>query len=201
MIKRIYIDTSVFGGNFDEEFSTDTIPFFDRVRNGEIMIIVSDILDAELLGAPDFVRQLLDSFSNEFIERVRLSKDASELADKYIEAKVEGKTSKADCQHIAIATVCHTVVLVSWNFKHIVNLDLIRGYNGINFQNGHQMIEIKTSKAIFFMETKNKKDTKTFDSIKVMCQIRDKLSLEIMNMSFEKEQAYLYKLLSKGNKK
>jgi hypothetical protein len=32
MIKRVYIDT-VFGGNFDEEFSTDTIPFFDRVEN------------------------------------------------------------------------------------------------------------------------------------------------------------------------
>ena len=76
-------------------------------------------------------------------------KDASELADKYIEANVEGKTSKADCQHIAIATVCHADILVSWNFKHIVNLDLIRGYNGINFQNGHQMIEIKTSKEIF----------------------------------------------------
>ncbi|MFN6062154.1 MAG: hypothetical protein ACK57X_06465 [Bacteroidota bacterium] len=63
------------------------------------------------------------------------------------------------------------------------------------------MIEIRTPKAIFFMETKNKKDTKTFDSIKVMRQIRDKLSLEIMNMSFEKERAYLFKLLSKGNKK
>ena len=149
MIKRVYIDTSVFGGNFDEEFSTDTIPFFDRVENWEITIIVSDILEAELLGAPDFVRQLLDSFSNEFIERVRLSKDASELADKYIEAKVVGKTSKADCQHIAIATVCHADVLVSWNFKHIVNLDRIRGYNGINFQNGHQMIEIRTPKEIF----------------------------------------------------
>ena len=110
MIKRVYIDTSVFGGNFDEEFSTDTIPFFGRVR---------------------------------------LSKDASELADKYIEAKVVGKTSKADCQHIAIATVCHADVLVSWNFKHIVNLDRIRGYNGINFQNGHQMIEIRTPKEIF----------------------------------------------------
>jgi hypothetical protein len=143
MIKRVCIDKSLFGGNFDEEFSTNTIPFFDRVRNEEITIIFSDILEAKLLGAPDFVRQLLDSFSNEFIERVRLSKDASELADKYIEAKVVGKTSKADCQHIAIATFCHGDVLVSWNFKHIVNFDRIRGYNGINFQNVHQIKNAK----------------------------------------------------------
>ena len=51
------------------------------------------------------------------------------------------------------------------------------------------------------METKNKNVAKTFDAIKVMRQIRDKLSLEIMNMSFEEERAYLDKLLSKGNKK
>ena len=51
------------------------------------------------------------------------------------------------------------------------------------------------------MEKKIKKVTKSFDAIKVMRQIRDKLSLEIMNMSFEEERAYLDKLLSKGNKK
>jgi hypothetical protein len=50
------------------------------------------------------------------------------------------------------------------------------------------------------METKNRKDKKTFDAIKVMRQIRDKLSLEIMNMSFEEERAYLDKLLSEENK-
>jgi hypothetical protein len=51
------------------------------------------------------------------------------------------------------------------------------------------------------METKNKKVAKKIDAIKVMRQIRDKLSLEIMNMSFEEERAYLDKLLSEGNKK
>jgi hypothetical protein len=75
---------------------------------------------------------------------VRLTPEVIELADKYIEAKVVGKTSRADCQHIAIATLCNADVLVSWNFKHIVNLDRIRGYNGINYQNGYKMIEIRT---------------------------------------------------------
>ena len=72
MIKRVYIET-VFGGNFDEEFSVDTGPFFDSVRKGEVTIIVSDVLEAELLGAPVFVKQLLDSLPEEFIERIRLS--------------------------------------------------------------------------------------------------------------------------------
>ena len=148
MKQRIYIDTSVVGGYFDDEFSTDTIPFFDRVRNGEIIVVLSDILEAELLRAPEFVKELLTTIPKEQIENIQLSPEASELADKYIEAKVVGKTSRADCQHIAIATLCKADVLVSWNFKHIVNLDRIRGYNGINYQLGYNMIEIRTPKEI-----------------------------------------------------
>ena len=155
MKQRIYIDTSVVGGYFDDEFSADTIPFFDRVRNGEIIVVLSDILEAELLRAPEFVKELLTTIPKEQIENIRLSPEATELADKYIEAKVVGKTSRADCQHIAIATLCKADVLVSWNFKHIVNLDKIRGYNGINYQLGHNMIEIRTPKEIINYDNTN----------------------------------------------
>ena len=148
MKQRIYIDTSVVGGYFDDEFTIDTVPFFDRIKNREIVVIVSDLLEAELSRAPEFVRELLAMIPDEQIEKIRLSQEAIELADKYIEAKVVGKTSRADCQHIAIATLCKADVLVSWNFKHIVNLERIRGYNGINYQFGYSMIEIRTPKEI-----------------------------------------------------
>jgi hypothetical protein len=52
MTKRVYIHTSVVGGQFDKEFSADTIPFFEAVTNGQIIIVVSDLLEAELLRAP-----------------------------------------------------------------------------------------------------------------------------------------------------
>ena len=148
MKQRVYLDTSVVGGYFDGEFSTDTIPFFETVKSGEIIIIIQDILEAELLRAPDFVKELLTSLPELQVEKVRLTPEAAELANKYIEAKVVGKTSKADCKHIAIATVCNADVLLSWNFKHFVNLDRITVYNGINYQNGHKMIEIRTPKEI-----------------------------------------------------
>lgn len=148
MKKRVYIDTSVVGGYFDKEFSEDTIPFFDSVKKGEIIIIISDILEAELVRAPDFVGNLLNEISSENIERMAISLEAEELAKKYIEANVVGKTSISDCEHIAMATLAKADVLVSWNFKHIVNLDRIRGYNGINLQNGYNMIEIRTPKEI-----------------------------------------------------
>ena len=148
MKQRVYIDTSVVGGYFDEEFSKDTIPFFISVSNGDLIIIISDLLEAELLRAPDFVKKLLANIPETSKEKIKLSQDAIDLADKYIDANVVGKTSRADCQHIAIATLAKADVLISWNFKHIVNLARIRGYNGINYQNGYNLLEIRTPKEI-----------------------------------------------------
>lgn len=148
MIKRVYIDTSVVGGQFDKEFSANTIPFFDAVINGQIIIIVSDLLEAELLRAPQHVRDFLIAIPTRQIENIRLTLEAATLADQYILARLVGQTSRADCQHIAMATIVKADILVSWNFKHIVNLDKIRGYNGINYQLGYNMIEIRTPKEI-----------------------------------------------------
>lgn len=152
MTKRVYIDTSVVGGQFDKEFSADTIPFFENVIAGKLSIIVSDLLEAELLRAPEQVRLFLETVPETSIERIQLTKPAAQLADQYIAAKVVGTTGRADCQHIAMATLAHADVLVSWNFKHIVNLDKIRGYNGINYQLGYNMIEIRTPKEIISYE-------------------------------------------------
>jgi len=91
----------------------------------------------------------------DLIERVELTDEARELAEKYILEKVIGKTSRADCQHIALATINKADVLASWNFKHIVNLERIRGYNSVNFREGYQMIEIRTPKEIFNYENDN----------------------------------------------
>ena len=64
MKQRIYIDTSVVGGYFDDEFSADTLLFFDRVISGELTIIVSELLEAELLRAPDFVKEFFKLSEN-----------------------------------------------------------------------------------------------------------------------------------------
>ena len=78
------------------------------------------------------------------------------LAEKYIEEKVGGRTSHADCQHIVLATINIVDVLASWNFKHIVNLERIRGYNSINIREGYKMIEIRSPKEIFNYGNNNK---------------------------------------------
>ncbi len=145
---RIYIDTSVVGGFYDSEFEESTKDFFKKVDVGDFTLVVSDLLAAELLRAPVQVRKHLNKYSKKQIEKVLLTKEATKLAELYISEKVVGKTSKADCQHIAIATISKVDVLVSWNFKHIVNLRRIRGYNSVNLKNNYPVLEIRTPKEI-----------------------------------------------------
>lgn len=149
MIKRIYIDTSVFGGRFDDEFEKATKPFFEAILQQKIQVIISEVPELELYKAPSHIIDFYESIPEEIIERVELTEETKGLAEKYIVEKVVGKSSRADCQHIAIATVHRADVLASWNFKHTVNLEKIRGYNAINFREGYPMIEIRTPKEIF----------------------------------------------------
>lgn len=146
MKQRIYIDTSVVGGYFDEEFSDTTRRLFERLENKEIVFVISDLLDLELIGVPKNVRELLHGFSTDKFERVQLIEEAIRLADTYIAEKVVGSSSLEDCRHIAVATIYKVDVLASWNFKHIVNLDKIKGYNSINYRLGYPMIEIRSPK-------------------------------------------------------
>ena len=146
MKQRIYIDTSVVGGYFDEEFKETTRLLFDRLEKNEIIFVVSDLLDLELLNAPENVRELLHNYSADKFQRVELTDEVITLADKYIFEKVVGQTSLEDCRHIALATINRVDVLASWNFKHIVNLDRIKGYNSVNLKSGYPMIEIRSPK-------------------------------------------------------
>jgi predicted nucleic acid-binding protein len=146
MKSRIYIDTSVVGGYYDEKFKEDTRKLFERLEKNEILFVVSDLLDLELIDAPERVRNLLQKYSADKFERVELTEEAKKLADTYIFEKVVGQSSLEDCRHIAIATINHVDVLSSWNFRHIVNLDKIKGYNSINLRLGYQMIEIRSPK-------------------------------------------------------
>ena len=146
MIQRIYIDTSVVGGYFDDEFKEATLMLFQRLENREVKFVVSDLLDLELLEAPTQVRELLLKYPSDFFERVELNDETMRLANTYIEEKVVGKTSIEDCRHIALATIYKVDVLASWNFKHIVNLDRIKGYNSVNLKLGFSMIEIRSPK-------------------------------------------------------
>ncbi len=144
MKKRIYTDTSVIGGCLDVEFEDGSNALFKTFKSGENILVISSLTLVELEKAPQPVKDILQTVPVEFIEFLEFTEDASNLAEIYLQDGVVSKKNRVDAQHIATATINHTDVLVSWNFKHIVNLDRIHGYNAVNLKLGYPMIEIRT---------------------------------------------------------
>ena len=152
MKQRFYFDTSVFGGVFDKEFEEETLQLFERLKLGKIICVYSDLTENELLNAPENVKLHFNSLPKENLEYLKVDEDALKLAKQYVDENVVGKTSFDDCIHIALATINKADILVSWNFKHIVNVYRIRGYNSVNLKNGYVQLEIRLPKEIIDYE-------------------------------------------------
>jgi hypothetical protein len=145
---RIYTDTSVLGGCEDKEFADHSVRLMEGFVEGQRVLVLSSLTIQELAAAPAAVRSRLASVPEAHIETRQLDTEARELAEAYIDAGVLTGTMRADAQHIAIATVARVDVLVSWNFRHIVNLQRIHGYNSVNLRQGYPMIEIRTPREV-----------------------------------------------------
>lgn len=143
-VLRTYADTSVFGGCCDVEFRAPSIAFFELVRSGSARLIMTTLTTAELASAPAEVRAVLNTLPTSATEDHDISPEMEMLQKAYLKAGVVGSASEADALHVAAATVLACDVIVSWNFKHIVNLRRIRGFNAVNMFNGYRSIEIRS---------------------------------------------------------
>lgn len=142
--KRVYIDTSVVGGCLDAEFRDASLELFERFHTGKLIALVSDLLQDEVKRAPAAVRDVLAGVPPAHREEVLITAEAYGLAHHYISAGVIGRGKLTDAQHIATATVHSADVLASWNFKHIVNVQRVHGYNAVNVREGRPILEIRT---------------------------------------------------------
>lgn len=148
MKQRIYIYTSVIGGCLDPEFSQWSNFLFEEINKGLKTPAISDITREEISKAPLKVKKILDALTKENIENVDLSEEAENLAKQYIVNKVVSKKHIADAHHIAIATINKVDILVSWNFKHIVNINRIHNFNSVNLRCGYSLLEIRTPREV-----------------------------------------------------
>jgi hypothetical protein len=148
MKARIYVDASVIGGCEDDEFAAHSVRLMECFVRGDFVLVASTLTVQELAAAPDVVRRHLASVPEAHIETLQLDAEASELAEAYISEGVITAKMRADAQHIAIATVGRVDVLVSWNFKHIVNLHRIHGYNSVNLRRGYPTLEIRAPREV-----------------------------------------------------
>jgi len=144
MRQRLYIDNSVIGGYYDEEFEDATQKFFDRIKAKDFDIYFSEVNETELVLAPQHIQDVKKLIPADCYKFVDLNADAKKLAETYISEKALGQASMNDAYHIGIATVNRLDCLVSWNFRHIVNFDKIKLFNSINLKLGYPLIDIRT---------------------------------------------------------
>lgn len=128
---RVYADTSVFGGAFDEEFTHASLAFFDQVRRNLFELVSSALVVDELAGAPDKVRLLFRELGAH-IQVADIPEEAVRLRDAYLAAGIVGAASRDDAQHVALASVLDCWAIVSWNCRHIVHARKIPLYNGVH---------------------------------------------------------------------
>ena len=145
---RVYADTSVFGGCFDDEFKTESARFFEEVRQKQFTLVVSNVTLDELELAPDQVRGVLAGLPAEQVELVNTSAESDELRNAYLEAGVVGPASTNDAAHIAVATTSSVDLVVSWNFKHIVHFEKIGGYEGVNSMRSYRSPRIYSPREV-----------------------------------------------------
>lgn len=144
---RIYVDTSVFGGCLDPEFAEWSNALMDDFRSDRYTLVVSDVTLTELAEAPEPVRELSDPLL-EIAEELPVTSEALELLRTYESQGILAARFRNDMLHIAVATVAEVDVLVSWNFRHIVRLDKIRRFNGVNLQLGYRPLTIYSPREV-----------------------------------------------------
>jgi hypothetical protein len=148
---RVYADTSVYGGVFDEEFAKPSRSFFDWVRQGRFRLVLSALVRSEIAQAPEHVRAFVAERET-MAELVDAGDDAIKLRRAYLDAGIVGPKWNVDALHVAVATVSNCRVIVSWNFKHIVHFQKIPLYNGINQSMGYAPIAIHSPEEVIANE-------------------------------------------------
>lgn len=145
---KLYLDTSVIGGCYDDEFSEESNMLINQIKAGKYIAIISDTTLQELSQAPEKIQNIVRGIPQENLIEIQLNDEIISLSGKYISEKVIPNWCQADALHIATATFYGVDLLLSWNFKHIVNINRIMGYNSVNLKEGYKTLEIRSPKEV-----------------------------------------------------
>ena len=145
---HVYVDASVIGGCEDSEFAEASLALWQLFGGGVYIQVLSEHTLRELREAPESVRARLLDIPEAHQIVLADTPEADALAEAYLAHGIVGPGSRSDALHVALATIGRVDVLVSWNFRHIVNLGRIRLFNAVNLEQGYGLIEIRTPKEV-----------------------------------------------------
>lgn len=143
---KVYLDTSVISHLMQEdvpEKKADTRQLWEMFKNGKYDVYLSTVTLEEVADCPEPRRGELRKFLEQIKYTVLDITDEMEIvANKIIDMGILAKKSYDDYQHIAAAVVTECNCIISWNFKHIVNIKTIHGVRAITNLTGYKPIDI-----------------------------------------------------------
>ncbi len=143
---KVYLDTSVISYLSQEdapERMKDTLELWKDFVNGKNEVYLSQVTLDEIEKCSEPKRNVLyDYLSDIEYTKLKINAEILELAQKIIDMGILTPKSYDDCQHIAVAVVNACDCIISWNFKHIVNIKTIRGIRAITNLEGYKEIDI-----------------------------------------------------------
>ena len=151
MILKVYLDSSVLGGLFDDEFKESTKKLFQEFEKGLYQPVISNLTEEKISKAPKEIIFEFNKLKRKSVFLI-LNKEAINLAEEYRNAGNLPNRMNMDTLHIALASINKIDILVSWNFRDIVNLRRILVYNSVNIKFGLKEIEIRSPKEILHVE-------------------------------------------------
>ncbi|MCI8625452.1 MAG: type II toxin-antitoxin system VapC family toxin [Lachnospiraceae bacterium] len=139
---KVYLDTSVVSYLYQvdaPEKMQNTLDLWELFRNKTYEVYISDIVIREISGCNEEKLKILLDYLNQIdYNIIETTEDTVELAGKFIDFGILKQKSFDDCQHIAAAILAGCDIIISWNFKHIVNVKTIRGVKIITTLEGYK---------------------------------------------------------------
>lgn len=143
---KVYLDTSVVSHLLQEdvpEKMADTRQLWEMFKDGQYEVYLSTVTLREIEKCSEPKKtQLIDRLNEIQFKTLDITDDVVAMAEKIIDMGILTQKSFDDCQHIGAAIIYGCDCIVSWNFKHIVNIRTIRGVRAITNLEGYKMIEI-----------------------------------------------------------
>lgn len=143
---KVYLDISVISYLQQEdapERMRDTQALWRLFEEGRYDICLSQVTLDEVSECPEPKRTVLYEYlSRIFYKKLVITDEVLRIANQIIELGILTPKSIDDCQHIATAVVYGCDCIISWNFKHIVNIKTIRGVRAITHLEGYKDIDI-----------------------------------------------------------
>jgi predicted nucleic acid-binding protein len=145
---KIYLDTSVISHLKQDdvpEKMSDTLKLWDDIKAGKYEVFISEVTLEEVMRCGQPKRDIMLGYLNGTNYTViEIDKEINQIAMQFINNGILTDKSLDDCRHIACSIVSGCDIIISWNFKHIVNYRTMRGVKLISALSGYNEVSICT---------------------------------------------------------